>query len=905
MLKKTHFKKRLLVQSLQRILQASTTQSWVFLGLIVSVSSSVLAAGSDVISDSDLTALSSDVKQQNSSRLNEKNTTTNQQNNKVLNTAVQSDDTSVDSMAMLQQQNPQLTEFKPVTEDDLEKLPELTVNQSLVDEINREAEQAKQDAQAQRNAFQQVVHTTQPTAEDITAVATSPINIDQLMNDIQADRNIDVSAKENTSSIFNDAAFNLNTKAEKKEKNPIKRWIQKIRPKNDFGAATVPKISVAVEGAPTVLQDNIKNKLSTFTQEAFEDYNVALPQLRALTVQAAQAVGYYDAEFKFTKTGDNSVTVHVTPKEPVKVSSQNIEFSGAGENHPQFQVIRLIPDLDVGDVLNHGTYELMKSKINEAATDNGFFDGYWRLHDVKVQRPENTADINLRYETGDRYKLKGVEFRMSDPTKPLPLKLKVLQSMVPWNSDDDYAAWRVNTLANNLTNSRYFNWSLVETIKPDPISKPLELPDDVQKLVDEENSDASQVVAQVQDKNSKKTAVSDKEVSQNVVDEKQFAGTGTNVQSDQQTALDSAQKEKKSEHEQLQEQARAEKKIPVIVTLNADKLNSTELGLGWGTDTGVRVRSQYRRAIVNSYGHSFEANTEVSQIRQAIDTRYNIPYKHPLNDYISLIGGYEREKYDGVGPGMSLTTQTAVVGAERVIRNPLGKWQQTYGLRYRLDQIKQVGEVDVDDVPDAFLKPGSNPQQKALLASYQLSRTDSNDPVNPTKGFSQSYKIQLGSESLLSDANMAILNADWAFIYSLGTNDNHQFVTSAKLGYIFTDDFNNVPYNLRFFAGGDQSIRGFDYKSLSPMEDGYRIGGQVLAIGSLEYNYQFKQGWRAAVFTDFGNAYDKNFSNPTAYSVGVGIRWQSPIGPIRIDVASGISDDSHPIRLHFFIGSQL
>ena len=55
----------------------------------------------------------------------------------------------------------------------------------------------------------------------------------------------------------------------------------------------------------------------------------------------------------------------------------------------------------------------------------------------------------------------------------------------------------------------------------------------------------------------------------------------------------------------------------------------------------------------------------------------------------------------------------------------------------------------------------------------------------------------------------------------------------------------------------------------------------------------------------FYNAYDKNFSNDSEYSLGLGIRWNSPIGPIRLDVASGVSDPDHPIRLHFFIGSQL
>jgi translocation and assembly module TamA len=212
--------------------------------------------------------------------------------------------------------------------------------------------------------------------------------------------------------------------------------------------------------------------------------------------------------------------------------------------------------------------------------------------------------------------------------------------------------------------------------------------------------------------------------------------------------------------------------------------------------------------------------------------------------------------------------------------------------------------VNENDIPDAFLA-SSDTEQQSLLLGYEASRVDMDRRVNPTQGFRQIYKVELGSEALLSDADMAILNAGWRFIYSLGDENNHQLIGRSDLGYIVTEDFNKIPYNLRFFAGGDQSIRGFDYKNLSPEVDGYKVGGQALAVGSLEYNYQFKEGWRAAVFSDFGNAYDKDFSNDTEYSVGLGVRWESPIGPLRIDVASGISDEGHPIRLHFFIGSPL
>ncbi|QWZ58877.1 autotransporter assembly complex protein TamA [Acinetobacter pittii] len=818
-----------------------------------------------------------------------------------------------DSLAILQQQEQfpnQIDEFKPIALDNLEDLPEMPVDQNMANEIYRVAEEAKSEAQNFQNGTQKQsdVTVSDATQSELNQINQAPVNIDQLMQEIKSDSKIVVEANETGKTL---PELTPEVEEPPEQAGFFKRILNKVRPPRAIPMEQVPRISAEVEGASDELAKNIKGKLSTFTQESFEDFNAALPQLRTLSNQAAQAVGYYNAEFRFEKLSPSRVRVRVTPNEPVRINEQNIEFTGPGEKQPQFQVIRLVPDQDVGDIFNHGLYETTKGRIVDAASDNGYFDAYWRLHDVKVSQPENKADINLRYETGERYKLDKVEFRMSDPSKPLPLNQNILESMAPWKEGDDYAFWRVNVLANNLTNSRYFNYTLVDSIKPDPIEKPLELPPDLQALVDEQNIDVDESdllsPEQRQLAKARQLATSNKEVTQNVVDEKQFAGTQSAKEAEPQTAmLKSAsvqQNEQETEQDRLQAQARETKRIPVIVTLNADKLNSLETGIGYGTDTGARLRTQYRRAIVNKYGHSFDSNLEVSEIRQSIDGRYSIPYKHPLNDYFNIVGGYERETRDDIGPDVSLLTESAVVGGERVIKRPLGNWQHTIGVRYRLDRLTQQGDVDISELPDAFKTAAS--EQEALLFSYETSKTSSNTRLNPTKAFKQTYKLELGSESLLSDANMAIASAGWRFIYSLGKNDDHQFVGRSDLSYIFTDDFDKVPYNLRFFTGGDQTIRGFDYKSLSPEVDGYKIGGQALAVGSLEYNYQFKDGWRAAVFSDFGNAYDKDFSNPAAYSVGVGIRWKSPIGPIRLDVASGISDENHPIRLHFFIGPQL
>ncbi len=113
-----------------------------------------------------------------------------------------------------------------------------------------------------------------------------------------------------------------------------------------------------------------------------------------------------------------------------RLNSKILNLQVKGNYEAQFRVIGVLPDQEVDDVFNHGLYEQTKKRITDAASDNGYFDSYWRLHDVKVAQPQNTADINLRYETGERYKLGNVEFRMSDPIEKFPLDMDILQSMV-------------------------------------------------------------------------------------------------------------------------------------------------------------------------------------------------------------------------------------------------------------------------------------------------------------------------------------------------------------------------------------------------------------------------------------------------------------------------------------------
>jgi translocation and assembly module TamA len=193
-----------------------------------------------------------------------------------------------------------------------------------------------------------------------------------------------------------------------------------------------------------------------------------------------------------------------------------------------------------------------------------------------------------------------------------------------------------------------------------------------------------------------------------------------------------------------------------------------------------------------------------------------------------------------------------------------------------------------------------------LTPGFTLSRLRSKGGLDINWGDKQTITTEFASESLLSDINMLRVTAASKWVRSAG---QHRFLWRAELGGIVTNDFEQVPSSLRFFTGGDQSVRGFDYKTLSPFEfdsDGERelTGGQYLAVASVEYSYPVAENWRAAAFVDVGNASEKLFNDP-AIGFGLGAIWNSPIGPVRFYLAKGKSDFGETRYVHISMGPAL
>ncbi|MBT8142659.1 MAG: BamA/TamA family outer membrane protein, partial [Gammaproteobacteria bacterium] len=194
-------------------------------------------------------------------------------------------------------------------------------------------------------------------------------------------------------------------------------------------------------------------------------------------------------------------------------------------------------------------------------------------------------------------------------------------------------------------------------------------------------------------------------------------------------------------------------------------------------------------------------------------------------------------------------------------------------------------------------------QSNLLIGSVDIFRTKAHDIINPSHGWRARATFSGASDILGSPLNFIRSDLEYKRIGSF--NAKTRWLLRSRVGALWTDNFEKLPTSLRFFAGGDRSVRGFDFESLGPSDSENNVlGGQYIATLSLETDYMFRPNWRVATFVDIGNAFGRG-DESLEHGAGVGLRWVSPIGPVRLDMASALSEPDNPWRLHFSVGPDL
>jgi translocation and assembly module TamA len=157
-------------------------------------------------------------------------------------------------------------------------------------------------------------------------------------------------------------------------------------------------------------------------------------------------------------------------------------------------------------------------------------------------------------------------------------------------------------------------------------------------------------------------------------------------------------------------------------------------------------------------------------------------------------------------------------------------------------------------------------------------------------------ELLASTETLASDTNFARLTVADERLYPL--DDRWGIYLRGQVGASVVGDFQELPADYRFFAGGDQSVRGYGYEELSPVDaQGNKVGGRHLITATVELQRNLPNNLVAAVFVDGGNAIN-DFNDPLEYSAGIGLRYRLPFLSIGLDVAQSISEPGRSPRLH-------
>lgn len=324
----------------------------------------------------------------------------------------------------------------------------------------------------------------------------------------------------------------------------------------------------------------------------------------------------------------------------------------------------------------------------------------------------------------------------------------------------------------------------------------------------------------------------------------------------------------------------SENRVPVNIDLASGKRFSYRFGIGASTDTGPRVSFDYTDRRVNKAGHRFKSSNSFSEVRSEITANYSIPQGKAGTDRIDLQLGYLFEETDNA----RYSSYKFSASDHKVLSNKL---LRTFFLEYLYED---------------FTTPDSSDITQFVIPGMSLRRSKIDNPVFPRDGWRLNSSLRIASEDIFSSTNLVQFYIAGKLIKPLGSG---RILTRFDAGFSGVENFSKIPVSLRFYAGGDGSVRGFDYKSLGPKNtSGEVTGGQNLLAMSVEYEHPLADKWGLAAFVDSGNAFN-NFNQYELFTgAGVGIRWHSPIGPIRLDLAQDIEGDRDP-RLHLSMGLDL
>lgn len=301
-------------------------------------------------------------------------------------------------------------------------------------------------------------------------------------------------------------------------------------------------------------------------------------------------------------------------------------------------------------------------------------------------------------------------------------------------------------------------------------------------------------------------------------------------------------------------------------------------GLGYATDIGPRAELSFADRYRNRRGHQIGADLRASPVLSSLRGEYRLPLAGAAKAWLLLEAGVNSETTDTVD------AEAATLSAHRVHGGPL----QTLMTEF-VELTSERFVVALDDEHSNLLIVGTTIERSERTVAEPLEL---------------GWRVQTSvrGAGALSSTKFAQLRA--AGEIAIRAGDRARWIARANTGTTWTESLTKLPPSLRFFAGGDRSIRGYGLDDVGPLASNGEVrGGRHLFVTSLEFEHIVRGRWSLAAFVDTGGAFNDS-DDPWVTGLGAGVRWRSPIGPVRFDVAAPLDDPERSVRIHIGIGAQ-
>lgn len=587
-------------------------------------------------------------------------------------------------------------------------------------------------------------------------------------------------------------------------------------------------LSADLEGVDDEVARNIRAYLQNIEEDEYTESRLE-GEIRQRTQAAMRVYGYYEPDITIDLPDDGSPQLTIEPGAQVTIETLDINILGdAADDAPFVDALDRFP-LKEGDTLRHAPWDRLRGEFSGLAIERGYFD--WGFTDRRMEvRPYlQSARLYMAFDSGPRYQF-GETLITGSQIQP-----ERLQRMRPFDVGDPY-------LAESL--ARY-NQQLAETGWFSSVSVTPRL-ETAQELTISPTGGGDPWWTSATASQPERPRVSSAALS-----------SVLSVSQQNDTAL------------------------PIDVNVEPANRHQFEVGLGFATDVGPRLRFGWDQPWINQYGHSLDHDLYLSAPEQRFTGVYDMPLDDPLRDSYRLQYGI-RNVDDSDTDSLEGTVEIA---RRWEFDND---WVQSLYFRTTYEDFTQGGEAD---------------QVWLFYPGIQWSRTRTRPQRFPLWGDRQQFSVEYSDTTWGSDAQFLRLTGDTEWIRTYG--EDNRFLARVSVGAIETNDFDKLPPSLRFFVGGDRSVRGYSYEGLSPRnEQGKLRGGQQKLTSSLEYQRRVTGDWWGATFVDAGDAFDNWGPSDVKKSAGLGVRWVSPVGPIRFDIAHPFDDDDDNWRLHFSIGPE-